>query len=262
MTSPFDATAPCEQCDGSVPHRHQAPGASRVRAESRALGRWAGLRVAALVVVVAVTAAVATPGVDVAATRLGLLLPAGAAAWAVVTAVGLLVAGSLHRPEQPGTASRALALGTIAAAAALPLLALAVALLLRPDAAATLPTRASPGAAWAGWWPAAAWIGVGWLVAALAADVVGALRLRRLLGSSARRGEEARHAVAARPLHHARHIAGSLGGAAAFSLWAAGLGALPAAVAVAVPLHAAVAARLAHARLVSPETRRKATLRE
>lgn len=252
MTPPGDATTACERCDGSVAHRHGTEGPSRVRAESRALAGWSGVR-GGLLLVVAALVAVTAP--DVAGWRVGLLLLAGAVAWALATGVGLLVAGSLHRPDRAGTAAPALALGGVAAAAAAPVLALAVVLLFPPAMPAP-----SPDAAWALSWPAAAWAGTGWLAATLAADVVAALRLRVLLRSPDRRGERARSAVARKP-HHTRNLLGSVGAALAFATWVAGFGLLPALVVVAVPLHASVAARLAYGRMTTPGTSERATLR-
>lgn len=244
MTATPDG-AVCTHCDGSVAHQHDDGADGSIREKRRTLTRGAGLRIVILTaVVLAVTAA--TAGWTGLVLPVPLLSPvlAGAAGWALVTALGLLVAGALNTSGRAVGERVALALGSVAAGAATPLAALAVA------------TLVGTGSSWTASLPTAGATAAGWATAALSAEVVDALRLRTLLLRPDRRGEQVRAAVArGAGGPDSRLLAGTLLGAAAMGTWAAALMVLPVLVVVLVPLHAAL--RALAARAAAPGTGRR-----
>jgi hypothetical protein len=241
----------CAHCDGSIPHRHDDASqiAARIRERAHGLALWSTVRgvlaAAATLLVIALAGAGSGSGTPVPVVAVG-----GAVSWLVATAVGLLVAGAVHRPGDARAARAALAVGSVATAAATPLVALALTLATVDDARLAAP------------WPAAAGAGLGWLVAASAASVTGALRLRAELLAPAPRGEPARAAASrGESLGHGRNLAGSAVGAAGFAAFVLALGVLPVLVVVLVPMHAALAALVARTRTASRTSPHPARLR-
>jgi hypothetical protein len=250
--------ATCAHCDSTQPHEHLDVSAA-VRERRRALALSAGahvLVVAALAgSLAALTAVPTTPPVVVVAL-------AGTAAWAVATATGVLAAGFAHRTDggrRRRGASASLVIGALVTGAVTPLTALAVALLVPPsDAAGPLAV--------------AGWAGLGWLGAASAAEIAGAVRLRGLLLRPGPAGERARADAVrdARPgtsrpdggfRRDVRAIGGVLLAALVFTAWTVTLMLVPAAVVVLVPLHVAGVALVARARIPSRAGASTATLR-
>ncbi len=244
----------CEHCDSSTPHEH-VDVAQAVSARRRTLAMWSGVRIVLLAVTAALLAGLAgIPG----ATEPWVVVLAGAVAWALATSAGVLAAGLAHRSRagaRPRSARAALAVGALVTAAATPLVALAVALLPVLDDAGDSPVLL------------ASWTGLGWLGAALAAEVAGAVRLRAVLLAPGPDGERARAEAVRRAGPHARGhrdaaaVLGAVAAAAVFTAWTAALMALPALVVVLVPLHVVGAALVGRARFPSRSPAPAARLR-
>ena len=250
--------ATCAHCDSTQPHEHldvAAAVASRRSALAWGIGGRVALVAALGGALAALTTAPTTPSVAV-------VVLAGTAAWAVATAAGVLAAGFAHRADGGRLrrgASASLVIGALVTGAFTPLAALAVALVLAP------PDASHPLVL-------AAWAGLGWLGAAAAAEIAGAVRLRGLLLRPGPAGERARADAVrdARPgtsrfdgglRREARAIGGALLAAVVFTAWTAVLSLVPAAVVVLVPLHVAGVALVARARIPSRAGAPAATLR-
>ncbi len=203
----------CEHCDDSVPHQHvdEKPLVERYRRE--------------LLVGVLLTAAVAVVGLGVMVLGLEswVGLPLGALAWAIGTAVGLLVlAVARTRTSTPV----AVVLGAVASAAVSPVLALLVAVVV-------------PGSA--GWVALAG--GSGWLVLSALIAGIRAGTLRDLLTQHTRDGEAARSGVVrseGRPSPYVE-AAWLVATAVVFGLCVLATAALPILVVLLVPLNVVIA---------------------
>ena len=216
----------------------QAPppvNAERVRDRAGRLARSAALRLAIALAAAATTTLVTNA--PAAPEQAALALLAGAAGWTLATATGVLVAGwhAGARRDAAADSRVSLALGSVTAAAVTPVAALGVVLVLEPLA---------PGP----WWHSALQAALGWFVAALTAEALGALRLRALLLAPAPLGDAERAAAERGELpSERRRLLGTAAATALATAWLLALAAIPALVLVAVPLHAAIAALLARA---------------
>lgn len=210
------ATEPyvCEHCDDSVPHQHvdEQP---LVEAYRRALLRAGLLAAGAALIWLAAAIILAWD------SSYGLLL--GSLAWAVATAIGLVVFLVVQRSAGGATAVIAGAIGT---AAITPILALVVAFLV-------------PGPMWARGLTS----GLGWLVLSLLVTGIRTGRLRDTLTAHTRPGEAARSAVVrtgGRPSPYVES-AWLVATAVVFGLCVVATALMPILTGVLVPLNAALA---------------------
>lgn len=232
----------CPHCEATHKHDHVDERAV-VRAHRSRLATVSGLR--AVVVLLAITGV----GLLLPATAALTWVGAGVLAWLVATAVGVLVAaGDLARrgddTRRSTTERRLVTVSVLTGAALTPVLALLIALAGRAWADGSGAILAVPVAA-----------ATGWLAGSAGADVVRALRLRRLLAADSRPGEVAR-AAAVREREHRdewRQLATVLATALLVGAWVALCQLMPLVVVVLVPLHLALVSGTR--RLVSDRSR-------
>ena len=230
----------CPHCEATHEHDHVDEHAV-VRAHRSRLGTVSALRV--VVVLLAIVAMILLLPATAALTWVG----AGVLAWLVATAVGVLVAAAnLARrgddTRRSTTERRLVTVSVLTGAALTPVLALLIALAGRTWADASI-VAVSVAAA------------TGWLAGSAGADVVRALRLRRLLAAESRPGEVAR-AAAVREREHSdewRQLVTVLATALLVGAWVALCQLIPIVVVVLVPLHLALVAGTR--RLVSDRSR-------
>ena len=219
----------CPHCEATHEHDHVDEHAV-VRAHRSRLGTVSALRV--VVVLLAIVAMILLLPATAALTWVG----AGVLAWLVATAVGVLVAAAnLARrgddTRRSTTERRLVTVSVLTGAALTPVLALLIALAGRTWADASI-VAVSVAAA------------TGWLAGSAGADVVRALRLRRLLAAESRPGEVAR-AAAVREREHSdewRQLLTVLATALLVGAWVALCQLMPVVVVVLVPLHLALVA--------------------
>ena len=230
----------CPHCEATHEHDHVDEHAV-VHAHRSRLGIVSALRV------VVVLLAIVGVGRLLPATAVLIWIGAGVLAWLVATAVGVLVAAAnLARrgddTRRSTTERRLVTVSVLTGAALTPVLALLIALAGRASADASI-VAVSVAAA------------TGWLAGSAGADVVRALRLRRLLAAESRPGEVAR-AAAVREREHSdewRQLVTVLATALLVGAWVALCQLMPIVVVVLVPLHLALVAGTR--RLVSDRSR-------
>jgi hypothetical protein len=222
----------CPHCDASHEHDHVDEHAV-VLARLTSLARFAWLRVGTGVLALVALLVLTPPAAA--------LVHAGAAliAWALVTALGLLVA-SVRAARTGNRDEGAFVLTAVLAGAAVtPLAAFGVALAARSGlAGGGGPDALTLGAATAVALAAA----LGWYLGAAGSEVVGSLSLRRLLLQESRAGEAARDvAVRTREsVHPVRDLVWTLASALVFGLWVFACQFLPVLVIVLIPMHVAL----------------------
>lgn len=230
----------CPHCEATHEHDHVDERAV-VRAHRSRLGTVSALRV--LVVLLAIVGV----GLLLPATAVLTWVGAGVLAWLVATAMGVLVAAAnLARrgddTRRSTTERRLVTVSVLTGAALTPVLALLIALAGRAWADASIVVVSVAAA-------------TGWLAGSAGADVVRALRLRRLLAAESRPGEVAR-AAAVREREHSdewRQLVTVLATALLVGAWVALCQLMPVVVVVLVPLHLALVAGTR--RLVSDRSR-------
>lgn len=209
-----DRSHGCEHCDDSAPHSHADEGAL-------VEGYRASLRLARTTTAVVALLGLAAVAVVALGSALGVLL--GALAWVVATGLGVLTWVLLRRRTSE---KAAVLVGAVVSAAAAPLLALAVAALV-------------PGPGLARGLAAA----FGWMAVSAGTSGHRAGTLRALLVTDSRAGEAARSAVVRTngrpsPVAEALWLVVT---ALVLGCFVAAAAALPALVAVLVPLNVALA---------------------
>ncbi|MBZ2196163.1 hypothetical protein [Occultella gossypii] len=219
----------CPHCDATHEHDHVDEHAV-VLARLASLARFAWLRVG-IGVLALVALLVLTPPTAALA-----YVFAGLAAWALTTALGLLVA-SVRAARTGNRREGAFVLTAVLAGAAVtPLAALGVALAARSGLAGAGGSDAlTLGAATAVTLAGA----LGWYLGAAGSEVVGTISLRHLLLQESRAGEAARDvAVRTREsVHPLRDLFWTLASALVFGLWVFACQFLPVLVVVLMPLH-------------------------
>ncbi|WP_163542955.1 hypothetical protein [Occultella kanbiaonis] len=224
----------CPHCEATHEHDHVDEHAV-VLARLTSLARFAWLRVG-IGVLALVALLVLTPPTAALAYVL-----AGLVAWALTTALGLLVA-SVRAARTGNRREGAFVLTAVLAGAALtPLAAFGVALAARDGLAGAGGSGSSPLALGAATAVAVA-AALGWYLGSAGSEVVGTISLRRLLLQESRAGEAARDvAVRTRASGHpVSDLVWTVASALVFGLWVFACQFLPVLVIVLIPLHVAL----------------------
>ncbi|CAM3599725.1 hypothetical protein OCAE111667_17340 [Occultella aeris] len=222
----------CPHCDATHEHDHVDERAV-VQARLTSLARFAWLRVGIGVLALAALLVLTPPTAALANVFAGLV------AWALTTALGLLVA-SVRAARTGSRREGAFVLTAVLTGAALtPLAAFGVALVARagtagPDGSNALALGAATAVAVAA--------ALGWYLGAAGSEVVGTISLRSLLLQESRAGEAARDvAVRTRAsVHPVGELVWTVASALVFGLWVFACQFLPVLVIVLIPLHVAV----------------------
>ncbi|WP_154793381.1 hypothetical protein [Occultella kanbiaonis] len=227
----------CPHCEATHEHDHVDEHAV-VLARLTSLARFAWLR-AGIGVLALVALLVLTPPTAALAYVL-----AGLVAWALTTALGLLVA-SFRAARTGNRREGAFVLTAVLAGAALtPLAAFGVALAARDGLAGAGGSDSSSALALGAATALAVAAALGWYLGSAGSEVVGTISLRRLLLQESRAGEAARDvAVRTRASGHpVRDLVWTVASALVFGLWVFACQFLPVLVIVLIPLHVALLA--------------------